>query len=31
MRAVEEALGDAYSEPATDVRDFVASAKSPSG
>jgi len=31
MRAVEEALGDAYSEPATDVRDFVASAKTPSG
>jgi glutathione S-transferase len=28
MTAVEEALGDAYSEPAADVREFVASAKS---
>ncbi len=28
MRAVEEALGDAYSEPAADVRGFVAGAKS---
>jgi glutathione S-transferase len=27
--AVEEALGDAYSEPAADVRGFVAGAKSP--
>jgi glutathione S-transferase len=27
MAAVEEALGDAYSEPASDVRDFVASVK----
>ena len=27
--AVEEALGDAYSEPAADVRGFVASVKSP--
>jgi glutathione S-transferase len=31
MAAVEEALGDAYSEPAADVRDFVASAKSQGG
>jgi glutathione S-transferase len=31
MTAVEEALGDAYSEPAADVRDFVASAKSQGG
>jgi glutathione S-transferase len=30
MSAVEAALGDAYSEPATDVRAFVASAKSQS-
>jgi glutathione S-transferase len=29
MAAVERALGDAYSEPAADVREFVASAKSP--
>jgi glutathione S-transferase len=27
--AVEEALGEAYSEPAADVRGFVASAKAP--
>jgi glutathione S-transferase len=30
MSAVEVALGDAYSEPAADVRGFVASVKSPS-
>jgi glutathione S-transferase len=29
MTAVEEALGDAYSEPAEDVRGFVAGAKAP--
>jgi glutathione S-transferase len=29
MSAVEKALGEAYSEPAADVRAFVASAKSP--
>ena len=29
MAAVESALGDAYSEPAADVRGFVASVKSP--
>jgi glutathione S-transferase len=29
MSAVEEALGDAYSEPAQDVRGFVASVKAP--
>jgi glutathione S-transferase len=29
MKAVESALGDAYSEPAADVREFVASAKAP--
>ena len=29
MAAVEEALGDAYSEPATDVRGFVEGAKAP--
>jgi glutathione S-transferase len=29
MAAVEEALGDAYSEPAADVRGYVASMKSP--
>jgi glutathione S-transferase len=29
MSAVETALGDAYSEPAADVRQFVAAAKSP--
>ena len=29
MAAMERALGDAYSEPAADVRQFVASAKSP--
>jgi hypothetical protein len=28
MAAVETALGDAYSEPAADVRDFIASVKS---
>ena len=27
MTAVESALGDAYSEPAADVRGFVAQAK----
>ena len=27
MTAVEEALGDAYSQPVQDVRGFVASAK----
>ena len=31
MSAVEAALGDAYSEPAADVRAFVANAKSQSG
>jgi glutathione S-transferase len=31
MRAVEEALGQAYSEPAADVRGFVASVKQPEG
>jgi glutathione S-transferase len=31
LTAVETALGDAYSEPAADVRDFVASAKAQSG
>ena len=30
MSAVESALGDAYSEPAADVRGFIASVKSPS-
>lgn len=29
MRAVEEALGDAYSEPAADVRGFIESVKTP--
>jgi glutathione S-transferase len=29
MKSVEEALGDAYSEPAADVRGFVASVKQP--
>ncbi|MEA2412611.1 MAG: hypothetical protein QOC77_3172, partial [Thermoleophilaceae bacterium] len=29
--AVERALGDAYSEPAADVRGFVASVKAPAG
>jgi glutathione S-transferase len=29
MRAVEQALGDAYSEPAADVRGYVDSVKSP--
>jgi glutathione S-transferase len=31
MSAVESALGEAYSEPAADVRGYVASVKSPSG
>jgi glutathione S-transferase len=31
MTAVESALGDAYSEPAADVREFVSSAKAPAG
>jgi hypothetical protein len=31
MSAVEGALGDAYSEPAADVRGFVASVTSPAG
>jgi glutathione S-transferase len=31
MSAVETALGQAYSEPAADVRGFIASVKSPSG
>jgi glutathione S-transferase len=31
MAAMEEALGEAYSEPAADVRGFVAQAKSPEG
>ena len=31
MRAVEDALGEAYSEPAADVRGFVAGAKSRHG
>jgi glutathione S-transferase len=31
MSAVESALGEAYSEPAEDVRGFVASVKSPAG
>jgi hypothetical protein len=29
MSAVEETLGDAYSEPAADVRGFVEGAKAP--
>jgi hypothetical protein len=29
MTAVESELGDAYSEPAADVRGFVASVKAP--
>ena len=29
MAAVQQALGDAYSEPAADVRGFVASVKAP--
>jgi hypothetical protein len=29
MRAMETALGAAYSEPAADVRGYVASTKSP--
>ncbi len=29
MSAVESALGDAYSEPAADVREMIASAKAP--
>jgi glutathione S-transferase len=31
MEAVESALGDAYSEPAADVRGYVASVKTPAG
>lgn len=31
MRAMEEALGDAYTEPAADVRGFVESVKAPTG
>jgi glutathione S-transferase len=31
MSALEEALGDAYSEPAADVRGYVAQMKSPAG
>jgi len=31
MAAVEEALGDAYSEPAADVRGYIASVKAPVG
>jgi glutathione S-transferase len=31
MSAVESALGDAYSEPAADVRGFVAQVKEPAG
>jgi glutathione S-transferase len=31
MTAVESTLGDAYSEPAADVRGFVASARAPAG
>ncbi len=31
MQAVESSLGDAYSEPAADVREFVAGAKAQSG
>ena len=31
MAAIEEALGDAYSEPAADVRGFVESVKAPAG
>ena len=31
MEAIEAELGDAYSEPATDVRGFVASVKTPAG
>jgi glutathione S-transferase len=31
MTAVETALGDAYSEPAADVRGFIASVKAPDG
>jgi hypothetical protein len=29
MHAVEEALGAAYSEPAADVRGYIASVKAP--
>jgi glutathione S-transferase len=29
MSAMEEALGDAYSEPAADVRGYIASVKTP--
>jgi glutathione S-transferase len=31
MNAMEDALGEAYTEPAADVRGFVASAKAPAG
>jgi glutathione S-transferase len=31
MNAMEDALGEAYTEPAADVRGFVASARSPTG
>jgi hypothetical protein len=31
MSAVESALGDAYPEPASDVRDYVGSVKPSSG
>ena len=31
MARTEEALGDAYSEPAQDVRDYVAYVKSQAG
>jgi glutathione S-transferase len=31
MAAVETTLGEAYSQPATDVRDFIAYAKSQTG
>jgi hypothetical protein len=30
MTRVEESLGDAYSEPAADVRGYIESVKSPS-
>jgi hypothetical protein len=29
MQAMEQALGDAYTEPATDVRGFVEQVKAP--
>ena len=31
MSAVESALGDAYSEPAADVRGFIGQVKEPAG